>query len=68
VTLPVAVGVTSTLPLVCCAPVQPLLAVQSVPALAVHVSFALCPRVIVVGATLSVAVGAGVLPALLEPL
>ena len=61
-TLPVAVGVTSALPVGCCVPVQPLLAVQVVPALADHVSFALCQSVIVVGATLSVAVGAGVVP------
>jgi hypothetical protein len=49
-------------PFVCCAPVQPLLAVQLVPAVANHVSVALCPRVIVVGFTLSDAVGAGVVP------
>jgi hypothetical protein len=51
--------VTVTVPLVVCAPLQALLAVHEVALVEDHVSVALCPSVIEVGATDRVTVGAG---------
>ena len=57
VTVPAAAGVTSCVPVAACAPVHPPLAVQAV--FDDHVSVALCPAMMVVGATEIVAVAAG---------
>jgi hypothetical protein len=57
---PVAVGVTSSVPVAACVPVHPPLAVHAV--LDDHESVALCPSVMVVGSTESAAVAAGLPP------
>jgi hypothetical protein len=57
---PIAVGVTSTVPVACCVPFHPPLAVQLVPWFEDQVSVALCPSAMVVGAAVSDAVGAGI--------
>jgi hypothetical protein len=53
--------VTAKVPLVACAPLQALLAVQVVALVEDQVSVALCPSVIEVGATEMVTVGGGLL-------
>ena len=59
VSVPAVVGVTVCVPLAASLPLQAPLAVQSVPALDVQVSLALCPTPIVVGLTLSVTAAPG---------
>ena len=58
-TLPLVAGVSDVVPEDACAPVQPPLAVQVVPAEEDQVSVALWPSVMLVGATEIVTVGGG---------
>ena len=56
--LPLCVGLSACVPWVACAPLQAPLAVQEVAFVEDQVSVALCPTVMVVGATEIVTVGA----------
>ena len=59
-TVPVVVGDSGCVPLVDCAPLHPSLAVHAVALVELQVTVAVCPTVIVAGATVIVTVGAGV--------
>jgi hypothetical protein len=59
-TAPVVAGDSDVVPLVDCAPLHPPLAEHAVALVELQVTVAACPTVIVVGATLIVTVGAGV--------
>jgi len=68
VMFPVAVGVTAWVPLVASFPVHPPLAVQLLAFMVDQVKVALCPSVMVVGATVNVTVGASGGPMFPPPL